>query len=178
MVEVKKASVNKESVFTHESLPLFSGITEQAAGEDVTRDFEKMKFMIKVNDAICAAKSASGSNVQDIFAEHLAAPKVLFKPLALVGPSGAGKGTLMNEVFKKYRERFGFSVSYTTRAPREGEINGKHYHFVDHATFQGKIDRDEFIEYCHVHTNLYGSEKAQIVDFKQQKLIALFDIDI
>lgn len=84
----------------------------------------------------------------------------------------------MNKVFEKYRDRFGFSVSYTTRPPREGEINGVHYHFVDHATFQSKIERDEFIEYCQVHTNLYGSEKAQIDEFKKQKLIALFDIDI
>ena len=65
-----------------------------------------------------------------------------------MGPSGAGKGTLMNKVFEKYRDRFGFSVSYTTRPPREVEINGVHYHFVDHATFQSKIERDEFIEYC------------------------------
>ena len=84
----------------------------------------------------------------------------------------------MDQVFKKYKDRFGFSVSYTTRQPRDGEVNGKHYHFVDHETFNAKIARDEFIEYCQVHTNLYGSEKAQINEFKEQKLIALFDIDI
>ena len=91
--------------------------------------------MIKVNDAICAAKSAKGSNIHEIFNSHLTAPKTLFKPLAIVGPSGAGKGTLMEAVLKKYREKFGFSVSYTTRPKREGEVNGKHYHFVDHETF-------------------------------------------
>ena len=50
-------------MFTHESLPLLSGITEWAIGEDVTSDKEKMKFMIKVNDGICASKSANGADV-------------------------------------------------------------------------------------------------------------------
>lgn len=67
MVEAKNSStsaVNKESVFTHESLPLLSGLSEQAIGKDTAQDIEKLKFVIKINDAICAAKSASGSDVQ------------------------------------------------------------------------------------------------------------------
>jgi len=61
---------------------------------------------------------------------------------------------------QKYPESFGFSVSYTTRAPRVGEEHGKHYYFVDHDQFKAKIENDEFIEYCQVHTNFYGTEKA------------------
>jgi guanylate kinase len=69
-------------------------------------------------------------------------------------------------------------VSYTTRAPREGEVHGKNYFFVSREEFQAKIGRDEFIEYCQVHTNFYGSEKSQIGAFKAQKKVALLDIDI
>jgi guanylate kinase len=95
-----------------------------------------------------------------------------------VGPSGAGKGTLIGKLTKKYPDRFGFSVSYTTRAPRKNEQDGVHYFFVDHAKFQSKIENNDFIEYCKVHTNFYGTEKAQIRDFSERKIIPILDIDI
>lgn len=57
----------------------------------------------------------------------------------MVGPSGAGKGTLFNEILKKYPNSFGFSVSYTTRAARPGEVHGKNYFFVSKEEFQEKI---------------------------------------
>lgn len=101
-----------------------------------------------------------------------------FKPLVIVGPSGAGKGTLINILTKKFPEKFGFSVSYTTRAPRVNEVHGVHYFFVSHEEFQKKIDNDDFIEYCKVHTNFYGTEKAQIRGFSQKRIIPLLDIDI
>ena len=96
----------------------------------------------------------------------------------IVGPSGAGKGTLIAKLTQKYPDRFGFSVSFTTRAPRAGEFNGVHYFFVDHDQFKAKIEKDEFIEYCQVHTNFYGTEKAQIREFSEKKIIPLLDIDI
>lgn len=57
-------------------------------------------------------------------------------------------------------------------------MHGKNYYFVSKEVFQEKIQRDEFIEYCQVHTNFYGSEKNQIIDFKKNKLIPMLDIDI
>lgn len=64
MVEGSNSSgVTKDSVFTHESLPLLSGMSEQAIGKDTAKDIEKLKFMIKINDAICAAKSIQGSKI-------------------------------------------------------------------------------------------------------------------
>ena len=53
-----------------------------------------------------------------------------YKPLVVVGPSGAGKGTLINQITSKHEDMFGFSVSFTTRQPREGEVHGTHYFFV------------------------------------------------
>ena len=72
---------------------------------------------------------------------------------------------MISELVANYKEKFGFSVSFTTRAPRAGEEHGKHYFFVTVDEFQRKIEADDFIEYCKVHTNYYGTEKAQIRDF-------------
>ena len=79
-----------------------------------------------------------------------------------MGPSGVGKSTLINELTSKWPNSFGFSVSYTTRQPREGEEHGKNYFFVTQEEFQSMIDSDEFIEWCKVHSNMYGTAKSQI----------------
>lgn len=53
-----------------------------------------------------------------------------YKPIIIVGPSGVGKSMLIKALTSKYPDSFGFSVSYTTRNPRDGEVNGEHYNFV------------------------------------------------
>ena len=82
--------------------------------------------------------------------------------MVVVGPSGAGKGTLVKVITDKFPDKFGFSVSYTTRKPREGEQDGVHYNFVEKAKFQEMIEQEQFIEYCQVHDNMYGTAKSQI----------------
>ena len=74
--------------------------------------------------------------------------KVQFKPAVIVGPSGAGKGTLINFLTSQFPEKFGFSVSYTTRPPRAGEVDGEHYNFVTTDKFKSMIANNEFIEHC------------------------------
>ncbi len=78
-------------------------------------------------------------------------------PLVLAGPSGVGKGTLIKMLMDKFPDFFGFSVSHTTRAPREGEVHGVHYYFVDKAAFEQGVVQNEFIEHANVHTNMYGT---------------------
>jgi len=102
----------------------------------------------------------------------------LYKPLVVLGPSGAGKGTLIKFLIDKHTDKFGFSVSHTTRRSREGEEHGKHYFFVSHERFEEMIKEDAFIEHCHVHGNFYGTAKAQIISMQQQKIIPLLDIDV
>ena len=65
-------------------------------------------------------------------------------------------------MLKRYPDKFGFSVSYTTRNPRQGEEHGKHYFFVSRQVFEEMIVQNEFIEYMEVHTNMYGTSKQQI----------------
>jgi guanylate kinase len=71
-------------------------------------------------------------------------------------PSGGGKGTLIRRVLPAV-PRLGYSVSWTTREPRGGEVEGVHYHFVSQAEFQAARERGEFLEWAVVHDNYYGT---------------------
>ena len=73
--------------------------------------------------------------------------------LVMCAPSGTGKTTLVKRLLEKY-DRLSFSVSCTTRAPRQGEIDGRDYFFVDRATFMSRIeDEFYFAEWAEVHGN-------------------------
>lgn len=76
-------------------------------------------------------------------------------------PSGGGKGTLIRRVLENV-PNIGYSVSFTTRAPREGEIDGKHYNFISQEEFENLIGKGEFLEYAEVHGNMYGTALTQI----------------
>ena len=72
---------------------------------------------------------------------------------------------MIAKLVEKHKDKFGFSVSFTTRNPRPGEEHGKHYFFTKKEDFEKMIANDEFIEHCLVHTNFYGTEKAQVRNF-------------
>ena len=76
----------------------------------------------------------------------------------VVAPSGAGKTTLVGALLQA-EPGVELSVSYTTRAPRAGEENGRHYHFTDRATFEDMIAAGDFLEYAEVYGNYYGTSK-------------------
>ncbi len=97
--------------------------------------------------------------------------------LVLSAPSGAGKTTLARMTEQRFPEAE-FSVSYTTRAPRGAEQDGRDYHFVDTITFQQMIERNEFVEWAEVHGNFYGSSKRVIEASSRPGGIAVFDIDV
>jgi guanylate kinase len=77
----------------------------------------------------------------------------------VTAPSGAGKTTLVTALLAR-DPSLRLSVSYTTRAPRPGEQDGREYHFVDVATFETMRDRGEFLEWAHVHGGYYGTSHA------------------
>lgn len=79
----------------------------------------------------------------------------------LSAPSGAGKSTLVKTVTKRYR-RFAHSVSYTTRAPRPGEKQGKDYHFVDLNKFNDLLRKKALLEHENVHGSFYGTPKKKV----------------
>lgn len=97
--------------------------------------------------------------------------------IVVSAPSGAGKTTLCNAIVKSL-DRITFSVSYTTRRPREGEVEGVDYYFVNQEEFRKMIDRGEFAEWAEVHGNLYGSSRRVIEDLMERNRDVLLDIDI
>lgn len=78
------------------------------------------------------------------------------KLYVFTGPSGTGKGTILNTVLQKDKKLF-LSVSATTRTPRDGEIHGKHYYFLDKQEFESKINKGEFLEHAQYVGNYYGT---------------------
>jgi guanylate kinase len=79
----------------------------------------------------------------------------------VTAPSGAGKSSLIDGLLRD-DARLKLSVSYTTRPPRPGEVNGREYHFVDEKTFIAMLERGEFLESAQVHGNRYGTAEAVI----------------
>lgn len=79
------------------------------------------------------------------------------RPVVFCGPSGVGKGTLIDLLRERFPDQFGFSVSHTTRKPREGEQNGVHYNFTTVPQMKKDIEEGKFIEHAEVHGNFYGT---------------------
>jgi len=78
----------------------------------------------------------------------------------------------------EFGERVGFSVSHTTRAPRKGEIDGKHYHFTTKEKFMKLVGEGKFIEYANVHGNMYGTSRDSVEAVINQGKVAILDIDV
>lgn len=97
--------------------------------------------------------------------------------VVISGPSGVGKSTVISEV-RNQRDRLTFSISYTTRAPRRGEENHVHYHFVDRDTFQRMIEEGAFLEYASYQGNYYGTAKADVERLTQAGYDVLLDIEV
>ncbi len=101
------------------------------------------------------------------------------KPLVFIisAPSGSGKSTLTNELLKLV-PNLEFSISYTTRAPRGSEQNGKQYHFIPMAEFDRMIEAGEFLEYANVHGNCYGTAREFLRQAGRKGNDLLLDIDV
>ena len=76
-------------------------------------------------------------------------------------PSGSGKGTLLRRLLSSVT-KLGYSVSFTTRQPRPGEVHGRDYFFVERAEFEKLVGENGFIEWAEVHGNLYGTAREQV----------------
>ena len=95
--------------------------------------------------------------------------------IILSSPSGAGKTTLVSLLAKL--NNFEVSISHTTRKPRNSELNGKHYYFVDEFEFKRLIKNEEFLEYAKVFNNLYGTTRTPVINNLQKGKNVIFDID-
>jgi guanylate kinase len=102
--------------------------------------------------------------------------------LVISGPSGVGKGTIINELKNEFKEKYKrdlyVSISVTTRPPRTDEIDGVHYIFVDSEKFREMVGRGEFLEYACYAWTMYGTPAAEIEKRLKNGDVVVLDIDI
>ena len=92
-------------------------------------------------------------------------------------PSGGGKGTLIKRVLEVV-PNLSYSVSYTTRAPRNGEVEGREYFFVNRKQFEEMVAAGDFLEWANVHGNLYGTAKRQLAAQTDSGLDLVLEVDV
>ncbi|HEY0544570.1 MAG TPA: guanylate kinase [Pyrinomonadaceae bacterium] len=97
--------------------------------------------------------------------------------IVVSSPSGGGKGTLIRRVLKIVPD-VGYSVSFTTRSPRAGEVNGRHYFFVQVEEFRAMAAAGAFLEWAVVHGNLYGTAHAQVERELAEGRDIILEIDV
>jgi len=97
-------------------------------------------------------------------------------------PSGSGKSTLVKRLMEadldRKESRLQFSVSFTTRPPREGEVDGRHYHFITKEEFYRLQDEDELLEWAEVFGNFYGTSRAVLRKAEAEGKDLILDIDV
>ena len=99
------------------------------------------------------------------------------KIFILSGPSGSGKGTVLKSAMREHPDMF-LSVSATTRGPRQGEIDGVHYHFIDDDAFLKMIDRDQLLEHAGYAGNFYGTPRIPVDEALDQGRDVMLEIDV
>ncbi len=97
--------------------------------------------------------------------------------LVICAPSGAGKTTLIKKLLNEY-PNIGYSISYTTRAPREGEVDGVDYCFTSVMDFKAKRDEGFFAEWAKVHGSYYGTPLASTLKILEDGQDVIFDVDV
>lgn len=106
------------------------------------------------------------------------APTNSNRAIVISGPSGAGKSTILKRLFEDYPDRFGFSVSHTTRNPRGEEKDGVEYHFVTRDQFDDLVAKKGFVEHATFGSNSYGTSIAAIEDIEQKGRTCILDIEM
>ncbi len=96
--------------------------------------------------------------------------------LVISGPSGAGKGTLVEKLLNR-DPSFCFSVSVTTREKRKNEVEDVHYHFISEEEYDKLLDADAFLEHASVHGHRYGTLKSEVYERMERGQNVLLDID-
>lgn len=99
------------------------------------------------------------------------------KIIVISGVAGSGKGSVWS-VLKNYPDKFGISISYTSRKPREGEANSVDYNFISEQEFDKAVKEGEFLEWENVHFDKYGTNKADFEQILASGKIAVLELDV
>ncbi len=99
------------------------------------------------------------------------------KLIVITGPSGVGKGTIVNSLIQKHSQ-LNLSVSATTRKPRPGEVDGRDYYFLSREEFESAIANDEFLEWAEYAGNYYGTPKTKVQELIDAGKLVLLEIEL
>eukprot|EP00301_Raphidiophrys_heterophryoidea_P014432 c2261_g1_i1.p1 GENE.c2261_g1_i1~~c2261_g1_i1.p1 ORF type:complete len:230 (+),score=43.46 c2261_g1_i1:142-831(+) len=133
-----------------------------------------LRRSVVIGSCVSAASVVFVTTRSTFRAKQSASPR----PICLCGPSGAGKSTLITRLQKDNPNKFGFSVSHTTRKPRQGEADGVHYWFVSLPDIKAEIEKGLFIEWAQVHGNIYGTSVAAVRNVLNSGKMCILDIDV
>ncbi len=124
------------------------------------------------------AQCGVADNQKKSYLCRLKQPSMNGKVIIVSAPSGAGKTSIVKHVLN-FLPELRFSTSATTRAMREGEVNGRDYHFLSVEDFKKGIQRDEFLEWEEVyHNQFYGTPKSEIRRIWDEGKVVIFDVDV
>lgn len=98
--------------------------------------------------------------------------------VVISGPSGVGKGTVRKALFKREGHNLEFSVSMTTRSPREGEVDGKDYYFVSKEEFKEQIKKGNLLEHAKFVNNYYGTPKDKVIEQLEEGKEVVLEIEV
>lgn len=156
----------------------------------LTRSLEASRTAIARQAYFCLARPASAthaapkapSSVRAYTAPSTPtstmAPTPSPRAIVISGPSGAGKSTILKRLFEEYPDRFGFSVSHTTRSPRGGEQDGVDYNFVTKEQFNDLVEKKGFVEHATFGSNSYGTSVKAIQDIEEKGRTCILDIEM
>lgn len=98
--------------------------------------------------------------------------------IVISGPSGVGKGTVRKALFQRKDHNLDFSISMTTRTPREGEVEGKDYFYVTKEKFQEEIQKGNLLEYAKFVNNYYGTPKDKVIEKLEEGKEVVLEIEV
>ena len=98
--------------------------------------------------------------------------------IVISGPSGVGKGTVRKALFQRSDHDLVYSISMTTRKPRNGEVDGEDYYFVSREEFEERIKNDQFLEYAQFVGNYYGTPKDKVLEQLNQGHEVVLEIEV
>lgn len=171
--EAKNAAIDAKSSKCWRALRLAAG--SKLPAFDKIESSEKIDDIFK--DDIKAEESVANGDEETADGEEHSFPKDR-RPIVISGPSGVGKGTLVGLLLEHHSKVLGRKASHTTRAPREGEVDGQQYYFVNKEQYDIMRDGDEFLEFNNFNGNDYGTSQKIVEGIIAEGKIPIMEMDM